>query len=214
MPQCTAKSKRTGQRCTRPAMIGRTVCYHHGGKTLTGTAAPGFKTGRYSKYLPTRLIERYEEAASDPDLLGLREDIALLDSRLSDLLKRVDTGESGALWNKARSALTAFNAARTAGDATAMQEALTDLQRAISRGVSDYAAWHEIGDVIEQRRKLVESERKRLIELQQILTIEKAMLLVGALSEIVRRHVADRGQLAAISQDIHALLNRPAPDEG
>ena len=30
--QCRAKSKRTQLRCRAPAMRGREVCYHHGGK--------------------------------------------------------------------------------------------------------------------------------------------------------------------------------------
>jgi len=32
-PQCKAKSKRTGNRCQRPAMNGKKVCYYHGGKS-------------------------------------------------------------------------------------------------------------------------------------------------------------------------------------
>lgn len=31
--QCKARSKRTGQRCQRPAMHGKKVCYHHGGRS-------------------------------------------------------------------------------------------------------------------------------------------------------------------------------------
>ena len=31
-PRCTARSKRTEVRCGAPAMRGKSVCYHHGGK--------------------------------------------------------------------------------------------------------------------------------------------------------------------------------------
>ena len=50
-----------------------------------------------------------------------------------------------------------------------------------------------IGGVLEQRRRLVESERKRLVEMQQTLTVEKAMLLIGAIGGIIKAHVHDRG---------------------
>ena len=42
MTQCTAKSKRTGKRCTARAMSGKAVCYHHGGRS------PGAKKGNKS----------------------------------------------------------------------------------------------------------------------------------------------------------------------
>ena len=38
-PQCTAKSKRTKQRCVQPAMRGRSVCRTHGGLS-TGPRTP------------------------------------------------------------------------------------------------------------------------------------------------------------------------------
>ena len=56
--------------------------------------APRFETGRYSKYLPTRLAGRYEEARADPELLALRDDIALLDTRVAQTVAALDTGES------------------------------------------------------------------------------------------------------------------------
>ena len=56
---------------------------------------------------------------------------------------------------------------------------------------------------------LVRAERQRMLDLQQYLTAETAMALVGAVSAIVRRHVSDRSALAAISTDI-ARLNGPA----
>lgn len=203
MNTCGAKT-RSGTPCKRPPLLnGR--CKLHGGKSPAGLASPHFATGRYSKAIPARLLAKYEQAQTDPDLLALREEVALLDARLADLLARVDTGESGALWTQARKALQSFTAARAAGDAKAMHEALMDLERAVGRGAADYVAWDEIGSLMEQRRKLVESERKRLIEMQQTISAEKAMTLVGALLESVRRNVSDRQQLAAIQSDFVRL---------
>lgn len=45
---CTATSKRTHQPYRARAMIGRNVCYHHGGKSRRGTQHPNFKHGYYS----------------------------------------------------------------------------------------------------------------------------------------------------------------------
>lgn len=206
--QCQAKNKKTGEQCRRRAVTGKQVCQVHGGVSLSGPASGTFKTGRYSKVLPVRLAARYQEAASDPDLLALREDIALLDSRLADVLGRVDTGEAGSLWRLARDEFATLDAAIKDSDAKALTASMGRLRGLLGKGVSDYAAWGEIGDLLEQRRKLVESERKRLVELQQMMTTEQAMTLVAALGNIIRTHVTDRTTLQAISAELTNLLHK------
>ena len=180
-------------------------CRMHGGKTPTGPALPQYKHGRYSQVLPARLAGRYQEAAQDTALLELRSEVALLDARLADLLMRVDTGESGALWRALAEWRLEALAARKANDTVKTSEAINAIFDLIARGHADYQAWREVGSVIEQRRKLVESERKRLIEMQQTLTAEKAMLLLGAVLGVIREHVQDRNTLHAISRGIEQL---------
>jgi hypothetical protein len=46
--------------------------------------------------------------------------------------------------------------------------------------MSTEAAWADIRACLEQRRRLVESERKRLVEMQQMIGVDEAMLLVRA----------------------------------
>jgi hypothetical protein len=91
------------------------------------------------------------------------------------------------------------------GDTAKTCEAINTILDLIQRGHADYQAWREVGSVIDQRRKLVESERKRLIEMQQTLTAEKAMLLLGAVLGVIKEHVQDRNTLHAISRGIEQL---------
>ena len=126
--QCKAKSKRTGNRCLRPAMNDKEVCYHHGGRTPRGMASPHFKTGRYSKFLPDRMASRFEEGQADTELLALRHEISVLDARTEDLLKRVDSGESGELWRQLRDVQKELHRARVIDDRTAIAQAVTDEQ--------------------------------------------------------------------------------------
>ncbi len=204
MKECGAR-KKDGTPCrAAPMQNGR--CRIHGGKTPTGMALPQYKDGRYSRYLPARLAGRYAEAQADGALLELRDDIALVDSRLADLLGRVDSGESGALWQSLMAARSDLLAYRRAGDNVRMAEALNLILELIGQGHADYRAWGEVAQVLEQRRRLVESERKRLIELQQTITVEKAMLLIGAIGGIIKAHVQEREVLAKISAEITALV--------
>lgn len=195
---------RAGSPCKRAPMLnGR--CKLHGGASLVGIASPTLKTGRYSKHLPARLMGRYEEAVSDSELLALREDIALLDARLADLLSRVDSGEARVLWQAVEDAWKAYRRKRGGPQE---RDAFVALDQAISDGVNDYEAWGEIHAVIEQRRKLTESERKRLIEMRQMVTAEQAMLFVSALQDSIRRHVTDRTTLTLIAQDMAAIAHQ------
>jgi hypothetical protein len=191
-------------------MHDRAVCFHHGGKTPRGLASPHFKTGRYSKDIPTRLLANYTAALADPDLLALRSDIALVDSRLGELLARVDSGESGAIWRTLRGVWANLITARAKGDIPGMQEHLSEVGVLIERGLADYAAWMDIQKCLEQRRKLTESEWKRLVDMQQMITTEKAMVLLAAVVDVIRKEVSDRDTLGRISIGIAGLVANSA----
>lgn len=202
--QCGAKT-RSGEPCRNPAMLSSNRCRMHGGKSLTGAAVPAFRHGRHSKYLPARLTERYEEALSDPELIGLRDDLALMDARLADLLERVDTGESGTIWARLQEAMRDF---QRESDPIRQQFLMMAMSQMILDGARDVEAWMEIHVILEQRRKTAESERKRLMDMQQMVTSERVMLLIVAIIDIVRRYVKDPRTLSAIGRDIHELANK------
>jgi len=207
MALCQAK-RTNGEPCKAQAVRGKRVCRVHGGMTPSGIASPHFKTGRYSKALPARMLEAYTTAASDPQLLEQREQIAVLDARLIDLLARVDTGESGAIWQALMQQRMDFIASKRANDVKGQTTALNTILDLITEGHTDYRAWGEVQSVLEQRRRLVESERKRQVEMQQMVTSQQVMVLVSALLESVKRNVSDRAALAAIQTDFIRLTAR------
>ena len=209
MPQCTAKCKSTQQRCRKDAKAGSNVCRFHGGASGKGIASASYKTGKYSKHLPTRLLEHYQSAVSDSELLALREDIALIDTRLADLLSRVDAGEGGSLWQQLNSNNKELMAALNDHDESAIAETLAEQICIIHQGNSDYQAWREINKLLEQRRKQAESERKRLMDMQQYVSVESTMVLVSALINSCRTHVKDSKALQHISNDLSRLLTVP-----
>jgi len=181
----------------------------HGGKTLTGLASPLLKKGRYSKYLPDRMLERYQESQEDPELLNLSAEISLVDSRLAELLQRVDTGETKDLWAQASRQIKDIKAAGS--DRMLVARLINELAETIKEAQDDYSAWDEISRQMEQRRRLVESERKRLVEMQNFISQEKAILLIGALTDAIKRHVTDRKTLSAISSELVRFLgNAPS----
>jgi hypothetical protein len=207
MDRCSGHSKRTGEPCGRPPARGRTVCASHGGRSPRGIASPHWITGRYSKVLPARLVARYTDAQADHDLLALREEIALLDTRLAEVLQRLDSGESGAIWVALQAAYREYQKADAACKLAEREDAQAKLHDLIAQGLADYAVWSDVRTLIQERRALVESERKRMVEMQQYVTVERVLTLVSALTASVKRHVQDYGALRAISNDLEALLH-------
>jgi len=208
MAQCTAKAKQTGKRCRRHATPGRSVCRMHGGKSLSGVDSPRFKTGRYSRYLPDRLVERHEEALNDAESMRLDDEIALVNTKLQDVLERLhQDGEGPGAWQQLRDAHQRLEQAVARDDANATHTGLVMLGEAIAGGRDESTAWRMILELIEQRRRLVDTERKRLLDEDQVITVDRLMVLVGALVDIIRRNVASREERAAVSNEIRCLVS-------
>jgi hypothetical protein len=180
-------------------MQGRTVCYHHGGKTPVGPALPHYQQGRYSKYLPERMLDRYHEAETDSELLALKAEVALIDSRITDVMGRVDTGESSRIWGKLNEAVSDLETAQLIGDETGVRFAISSIRKLITAGHSDWAAWDDVRSLVRDRQRLVESERKRLVEAQQVIAVDQAMGLMAQLIDAVRE-VADERILRAVTE--------------
>ena len=108
---CGART-RAGAPCRQPGTGAGGRCRLHGGASLSGAASPSFRHGRYSRFLPARLLDRYVAAQTDPERLSLLAQLALLDARLSNVLSRVDSGETGGTWRALRQTYSALEAAR------------------------------------------------------------------------------------------------------
>lgn len=191
-------------------MRGRTVCLAHGGRTPVGVAASSFKHGRYSKHVPAELLDRYHDGTNDPELLSLRDDIAILDAHMTDIILRLDR-ESVPPWRRIRQSREALEAARSRGNTEEESRARAALETATAAERADEANWREIIDLIGERRTLVESERRRMVMLRQYITAEQAMTFSTAVVEAVRRHVTDPKALRAISQELARLLEHTMP---
>ena len=194
--RCASRLKLTNpsRYCTQYPLKNSNHCKVHGGKLGKGIANPNFKDGNHSRYLPKRMQADYDIAMEDPNLIGLRSDIATVDARLNDILKRVDTGEAGSLWTSLQGEYKAFQSARSSGDAAKMAETLASLGELIGKGKADWAVWGEAVGLIEQRRKLVDSEVKRLTALQVYVDSGQVLTMLNSIALQLREIIMDRDQ--------------------
>lgn len=73
---------------------------------------------------------------------------------------------------------------------------LRELFRNIREGRRAGEVWHEISDITEHRRRLVDQEQKRLTQAAQLVTVEKVVMLlditIEALRGAVKKYVEDQ----------------------
>jgi hypothetical protein len=85
---------------------------------------------------------------------------------------------------------------------------MAHLDALMDRAITDHLAWGEISEKLEQRRRLVESEQKRLIALRQMISQEQALLLMGAVTDVITRNVSDKQALSQIVVELQLLMTK------
>ncbi len=178
----------------------------HGGKAQWGAANASFKDGRYSKLLPVQMQVDYRRATQDRDLLALREDIALLDTRLAEVLRGLASGETVPWVVRLQEAGDALEVARRDHDTAAMPARLDALLRLVRERGASREVWAEVVPLLEQRRKLVESERKRLVDMQMMVTKEALMVFLSTLTASLREKIVDRQVYSSVIADVARLI--------
>lgn len=215
---CGAKT-RSGGRCKRPCTPGRNRCNLHGGKTHAGGPGhPRYKHGRtskhfYSKVLPGGLARIYEEQLKDPELLSAREEVALLKMRVGQLLERLRTGETGSLWGDLQASYTELAAAIRSGDQELFQASLERLGVIIQRGGSAEETWAQLHEALDAKTQTASREWRRLVDMNQLITADRALGLITAISHIVVRHVHDMHTRTAIALEIKQLVTQGTAPE-
>lgn len=215
MAQCTAKSKRSGERCRAPAMRGRTVCQTHGGKTPVGLASPHTKHGALSKYLKGPLATIIEDVRTDPELLNLAESIVLYHGRVRQLLTRLPTGEASRHWNALYKTWREFKKASRTGDAAAIRSAMEDHELALNAGRQDSGVWDDLDKATAQLAKLVGQENTRREKLNDCIPSHVVTAFGQAVMFSIQSNVTDPDARKAIQGDfIRALGDAEARAKG
>jgi hypothetical protein len=207
--------------CMKAPMRGKTRCERCGGATPTGTASPHFRTGAFvqDRHIPKGLFNAYRKAKADPDLLSLRSEAAALVALEVKVYEEMDRTEAPP-WGQAVEALNDYKCAQTDDGKAA---ALANLENVVRTG-ADAAASYEATEaklraLFQERAKLVAAESRRMHEMDQFLTKERAAELGMMVMLAVRNAVLDeatfaRGQLAVLqaAQDgLRRALEGTAP---
>lgn len=200
------------RRCLRYPLQGREACSYHGGKALQGINHPHYRGRGLSRHIPTRLLESYQLAMDDPDVVNLTEDVALFKARRDDLLRRIDDTPASQIWNDLQKEFSKYiqyrnDYAKTgkAKSASQANDSLLKVEKIIARGLIESLIWKEINDVEQTIIKLKVEERKRRKEIAEIITPEQFKTLLGYILNSIDTRVQDKDLKMELIGDIQKL---------
>lgn len=165
-------------------------CRIHGGLTPAGPLSANYKHGLYSKYLPARYAGLLA-ALEGSDLLDLTDEIRLLKAGVIEKVCRLSAGESGELWRQARNAFQAFASSQAKQDREGALTALTELRRILNEGVADWEVVEKVEDSAVKLMKVVESQRKRAVEANEMLAAQDAREILRSMAEGLKHAVEE-----------------------
>jgi len=206
--RCGAKlRKKPGQFCLAWPIRGTKRCRLHGGLTPSGFASPHFRHGKYSRHLSGAFAEAFATRLDDPELLSLRDDIAIADTRLLELVGQAQSDSSAANWKRCGELVREYD--RIKADTIEATEKyklqapiMVELWSLIYAGEIAEQKWEEARKQNLFKSRLIDSERKRMVEAGLMIAIDDARGLVANLCHLIRDHVHDPEILTLLSDGI------------
>lgn len=170
-PECGADL-----RCGNPPVPGYTRCRVHGGPNpandFYGTGR--MTTGGSSSFPLVRLAAKYRQMMTDGNVLSNRKAIDIIDTRIVQLLERIDVHEAPERVSKIYNLWGEYKQAR---DAKRLDEAMAislKLDETFEAVYHDYQAWKQMFEALDLRGKTVEREVKILGQIKALITVEQA----------------------------------------
>ncbi len=206
--KCNAKLRKSNppRYCERyPMPNGR--CHLHGGKSLKGPASGTYQGKGFSKYFPGKKLGKiFARSFEDPELMQSRKDLAIVDTRLVELIQSLNSAQSGTLWKRLHKKYRELRRLRP--NSPKFTKAINEVGELIECGSSNDSIWKEIGQQIELRRRLLDSETKRSVVAGQMMTLEEVQMAAAAVARVVHKHVKDRKTSQKITEEVAGLVDR------
>ena len=144
------------------------------------------------------------EARSDPELLNLRDELAMARAHLYQLLETLGSNDGPGAWGKARAAVRRLKSARSErGRASAIRQ----LDEALDAAAAERKTWKAIEAAMDQVRRLSAAELRRMVKMRELIPTEEAMLFAQTLLIAVRDNVKDPEVLQRIQDTMNVTLD-------
>lgn len=207
-PDCGAS-----RRCRAWTIKGSKYCAVHGGKSFLKYKKSSRKgrpivSGSSSKSIVANLASKYVQMQKSGPLQSNRAVLDALDTRLFELLDRVEQNYSE---NRIKKIISAWEALKKAIPGMAMwlkdnpngRKAYQTLDAEVDKAYHDYESWKQIGEFFDLRRKVSVDEMKILKDMQALISAEDAYELAGKLLGAVLQVLGDQPNGSQLINLIH-----------
>lgn len=213
---CGAKNRK-GLPCNKPPSRGRTRCRMHGGNAKLGIAHYNFRNGKYSNYLPTGLLDKYERSMLDPMAKTHGPELNLLDAKILDLLEKNQESDIEPAYREIQKLWDVFRKANSDKNTNLLESTAIRIHEILSGDITPTSRWTEIYECLELRRRMLDSEQRRLKDQQQMISIEELLILVRYIGDSIKtaitKHIdTESGRLVIsdVTRDLTICLSRYA----
>ena len=194
-------------------------CSWHGGKSVSGPVAFTFQHGRYSKAMPSHFQDRYARFLQDPEMTGMRDEIAIYRARLEELLSVMDVDVANSTWHRFMIMWEDFRFSVAVGNTEDQQEIFARLTDFVAKADRNRTTWTEINKTVSILAKLTSDEHRKMMTNKHMVTTEQVLHLLTQMiletKEAVYKYV-DPDTAKCIIQDVAAtqtrLLGSPGSD--
>jgi hypothetical protein len=153
-------------------------------------------------------LERVEDGLNDTNLISLGEDVALMDALISEECENLGEDKPAELWKKARTLFAIYDGGKDS-EAEGLRDALTAyyaLKETLESGNGVYERIGRIMAYTEQKRKLSESELKRLVAAKQFVTVQELTIFVARLQTLISETVKEPSERAKLATGIIGMF--------
>jgi hypothetical protein len=156
----------------KAAENGRCKRYHGGNRHDNNFAGTG-RAKLYSKSLNGKLQDSYIQAVTDPEFLSVAPEIAALSARSAQVMDQLGDTDYMVVQTGIRRAVRDMRRASSDDSMHGMLVAADEIEHHLDAVAEDRRRWDEIGAISGRLGKLVETERRRIVEAQQMITVQE-----------------------------------------
>lgn len=186
-----------------PASFGRCIGSHGKTNLINTVFRDGAVPGRakiYGRNLQGELRDMYIEAMTDPEFLSVQPEIAALATRSGQLMKDLGDTDYLSVATGIRQAIRKMHKAASEEDTLVMLLASREIEDQLTAVADDKRRWDEIASISGRLGRLSETERKRIIEAQKVITVQEMYVLQQeSLASI-------RDAIAIMATKVHILM--------
>lgn len=161
---------------------------------------------KYSNSRLMKLAGKYAQMITNGRILSNRAAIDVIDTRVQQLADRIEENDMPQRMILLQNIWEEFKQARDRDNGAEEIVAIKKLDAYFEKTYHDYAAWSQLLEIFDVRRKLVDSEVKTIKEIKAILTAEDAYNLVAKLLAICIRVVEDPKKLRIIQSEFSRVI--------